>query len=72
MMRKLLLLILLSSFGLHALAQKTGVISGKVTSAEGNISMPGASIRLLNAGNRYTVSDQIGDFEFLNVPAGSY
>lgn len=72
MMKKLLLLLMLSSVGLATFAQKTGVISGKVTSLEGNISMPGASIRILNADHKYTVSDQIGDFEFLNVPAGIY
>ncbi len=53
-------------------AQKSGIISGKITSLEGNQSMPGASIRILNAAKRYTVSDQTGDFEFLNVPPGSY
>jgi TonB-dependent receptor len=71
-MRKLLLFLMLSSLGFSAFAQKSGVISGKVTSLEGNSSMPGASIRLLNLANRYTVSDQIGDFEFLNIPAGTY
>lgn len=72
MMRKLLLFMLLFGLGFTAAAQKSGVISGKITSLEGNVSMPGASIKILNAGNRYTVSDQIGDFEFLNVPPGSY
>jgi TonB-dependent receptor len=72
MIRRLLLLLFISVLGLSASAQKTGIISGKVTSLEGNISMPGATIRLLNAGNKYTVSNQIGDFEFLNVQAGTY
>src|SRR5690606_3575116 len=26
----------------------------------------------LNVGNRYTISDQNGNYEFLNVPAGTY
>ena len=52
-------------------AQKNGVITGKITDPDGNISLPGATIKL-NSGNRYTISDQIGDFEFLNVPAGTY
>src|SRR5690606_5895868 len=52
-------------------AQSTGVISGKITDAEGNLSLPGATISL-NQGNRYTISDQIGNYEFLNVPEGTY
>jgi TonB-dependent receptor len=71
-MKRAFALLLLLSLAFTAFAQKRGVISGKITSQEGNTSLPGASIRLLNAGNRYTVSDQIGDFEFLNVPAGTY
>lgn len=52
-------------------AQSTGVISGKIIDAEGNLSLPGAAITL-NQGNRYTVSTQIGNYEFLNVPQGTY
>lgn len=51
-------------------AQKNGVISGKITD-EAKMSLPGASVRL-DKGNRYTVSDNIGSFEFLNVPEGKY
>lgn len=51
-------------------AQSAGIISGKITDAEGNLSLPGANIEL--SGGRYTISDNIGSFEFLSVPAGSY
>lgn len=51
-------------------AQKSGIISGKVTD-EANISLPGAAITL-NQGHRYTISNEIGNFEFLKVPAGKY
>ena len=56
---------------LTAYAQKTGVISGKITDLEGNFSLPGATVKL-SEGSRYTISNQTGDFEFLNIPAGSY
>ena len=71
-MKKLHILLLILGLGLSGFAQKNGVISGKITDPEGNISLPGATVKLLNSGNRYTISDQIGDFEFLNVPAGTY
>jgi TonB-dependent receptor len=71
MMKKLLLLLFILGFGASSFAQKNSVISGKITDPDGNISLPGATIKL-NSGNRYTISDQIGDFEFLNVPAGTY
>lgn len=57
--------------GLSAYAQKNGVISGKVTDKDGNFSLPGATLKL-SEGNRYTISNQTGDFEFLNIPAGTY
>lgn len=71
MMKNLLLLITFLAIGFTGFAQKNGVISGKITDLDGNFSLPGATIKL-NIGNKYTVSDQIGDFEFLNVPAGNY
>lgn len=71
MMKKLLLLLFILGCGASSFAQKNSVISGKITDPDGNISLPGATIKL-NSGNRYTISDQIGDFEFLNVPAGTY
>ncbi|MFC6097199.1 TonB-dependent receptor [Flavobacterium qiangtangense] len=70
-MKKLLLLLFILGFCASSFAQKNSVISGKITDPDGNISLPGATIKL-NSGNRYTISDQIGDFEFLNVPAGTY
>ncbi|WP_443944336.1 TonB-dependent receptor [Pedobacter sp. AW1-32] len=52
-------------------AQGTGLITGKIIEKATKASLPGATIRL-NTGNRYTTSDQTGDYEFLRVPAGSY
>ncbi|WP_430612922.1 TonB-dependent receptor [Flavobacterium sp. JP2137] len=72
MMKKLLFLLFLLCCSFKAFAQKTGVISGKITDAQDHISMPGATVLLLDSGNKYTISNQIGDYEFLNVPAGTY
>ncbi|KOS06583.1 TonB-dependent receptor [Flavobacterium akiainvivens] len=69
MIKKLLLFAVFFS-ALATYAQK-GVISGKITDLESNFSLPGATVRIAD-GNRYTVSNQIGDYEFLNVPEGSY
>lgn len=52
-----------------AMAQ-SGVVSGKVMDVQ-KLSLPGATLKL-TPGNRYTISDVYGQFEFLNVPAGSY
>jgi TonB-dependent receptor len=52
-------------------AQSSGVISGTITEEDGNLSLPGAVISL-SSGNRYAVTNQIGRYEFLNVPAGTY
>lgn len=71
-MKKLLFLFVALMLSQLANAQKTGVISGKITDAEDNISLPGATVQLLNSANKYTVSNQIGDFEFLNIPSGTY
>ena len=70
-MRKLLLIVSFLVFWLNGYAQKPGTISGKITDSEGNFSLPGATVKL-SEGNRYTISNQTGDFEFLNIPAGSY
>lgn len=70
-MKKLLLLLLFVMAGLSGYAQKNGVISGKITDNDGNFSLPGATVKL-SEGNRYTISNQTGDFEFLNIPAGTY
>lgn len=57
--------------GFSVYAQKTGVISGKITDKDGNFSLPGATVKI-SEGSRYTISNQTGDFEFLNIPAGTY
>ncbi len=71
-MKKLLFLFLTFLASYLAQAQKTGIISGKITDAQDNISLPGATVQLLHSGNKYTISNQIGDYEFLNVPSGTY
>lgn len=70
-MKKLLLLLTVMVFSLYGHAQQTGVISGKITDPDGNFSLPGATVKL-SEGNRYAISNQTGDYEFLNIPAGSY
>lgn len=70
-MKQLLLFLPILFMGLCSNAQKNGVIAGKITESENNFSLPGATVKI-SSGNRYTISDQIGDFEFLNVPAGNY
>jgi TonB-dependent receptor len=47
-----------------------GVISGVVQDKNAQ-SLPGATLKL-DKYNRYTISDQNGHYEFLNVPEGSY
>ncbi len=54
----------------RVLAQEGGLVSGTVKDATG-MTLPGAVLKL-DRFNRYTVSDNDGYFEFLNVPAGSY
>jgi len=58
-------------YTLSSFAQSNGVISGKVMEAISRASLPGATVRL-NIAGKYTISDQNGDYEFLNVPAGTY
>lgn len=65
----ILTLLLLTS--ITVLAQQQGVISGKVIDNSTRLSLPGATLRV-NMGNRYTVSTQTGEYEFLGVPAGTY
>ncbi|WP_344675973.1 TonB-dependent receptor [Sphingobacterium kyonggiense] len=64
------LLILLQFICCLGFAQNT-VLKGKVMDNNDKFSMPGATLRITE-GNRYTVSDGNGNFEFLNLPAGSY
>ena len=54
----------------RVLAQEGGLVSGTVKDAT-RMTLPGAVLKL-DRFNRYTVSDNDGYFEFLNVPAGSY
>ncbi len=65
------MLILICCFVGTGAAQQSGIISGKVIDGTTRFSLPGATLKL-NVGNRYTVSTQTGDFEFLGVPAGTY
>lgn len=70
-MRKKVLLLLVAFISiLNSYAQNGGIISGKVLDKNA-LSLPGASLRL-DKHNRYTISDQNGYFEFLNVPEGEY
>ena len=47
------------------------LLKGKVLDSADALSLPGATLRL-EPSHRYTVSDVSGDFEFLNVPDGTY
>jgi uncharacterized ubiquitin-like protein YukD len=49
---------------------QTGTVSGNIND-NSKIALPGAKITL-SPGNIYTVSDEYGNFVFLNVPAGKY
>src|SRR5690606_15653587 len=50
---------------------QNGVIAGKITDETNQFSLPGATIKIENS-NRYTVSNQNGGYEFLNLPEGTY
>ncbi len=69
-MKKILLLFTIL-FSVYTNSQGKGVISGKVTEKESNFSLPGATIKL-SGSNKYTTSDINGDFEFLDIEAGTY
>lgn len=53
-----------------SLAQTT-VLKGKIMDSNDSFSLPGAALRI-EEGNKYTVSDANGNFEFLNLPDGTY
>lgn len=57
-------------FSIATYAQN-GVISGKVTDRDNKFSLPGATLKIQNS-KKYTVSDQNGTYEFLNLPEGTY
>jgi len=67
--RTLLTLIILLS-AIVSSAQNGGLISG-IVKDKSDVSLPGATLKL-DKYNRYTISDQNGYFEFLNVPEDSY
>jgi TonB-dependent receptor len=68
-MKKLLLSGGITALSITAFAQK-GLLTGNIVDGQ-NLSLPGATLRL-SPGNIFTVSDQYGRYEFLNVPEGSY
>jgi len=70
-MRYIYTVCLIYLVSLSAVAQQNGIISGKVLDGATHFSLPGATLRL-DAYNRYTISTQTGDYEFLGVPAGTY
>lgn len=71
MKRVITLIILLVFFFINMFAQGGGgLISGAIRDVDG-YALPGATLRL-DKYNRYTISDQDGRYEFLNVPADSY
>ena len=58
----------LLSFASYA---QNGVISGKIKDVDTQFSLPGASVKIEDS-NRYTISNQNGDYEFLSLPEGTY
>lgn len=69
---KILLSFFLNLAFVAAFAQgNSGVLSGIIAEKDGNISLPGAVISVVNS-NRYAVSNQTGHFEFLSIPSGKY
>lgn len=69
-MKRLIYTLVISLCCTFSYAQTT-ILKGKVMDASDNFSLPGATLRL-EEGNRYTISDPSGSFEFLNIPSGTY
>jgi len=67
---RLFLLIVFNLTCLFSFAQTT-ILKGKIMDGNDNFSLPGATLKISD-GNRFTVSDVNGNFEFLNLPAGTY
>lgn len=67
-MKKIVCSILLCA-SMMVFAQR-GTLTGNIND-DSRIALPGAKLTL-NPGNIHTVSDETGNFVFLNVPAGSY
>lgn len=70
-MKKVFLVVMMTIVSCALYAQGSGIISGKVTESEGGLSLPGATLKL-NIGNKYATTNNNGEFEFLNVPFGTY
>lgn len=70
MQKRTFLLLTMLAIMANAFAQGGGLISG-IVKDKSAVSLPGATLRL-DKFNRYTISDQNGYFEFLNVPEGTY
>jgi TonB-dependent receptor len=70
-MKKVFLVLIIAISTCVAHAQGSGIISGKVTESDGGLSLPGATLKL-NVGNKYATTNNNGEFEFLNVPFGTY
>ncbi len=68
MKKNYFLIAALFSFASYA---QNGVISGKIKDSNTQFSLPGASVKIENS-NRYTISNQNGDYEFLSLPEGTY
>lgn len=64
------LLLLFQFICLLSFAQ-TSIFKGKVMDSNDKFNLPGATLRI-SEGNRFTVSDANGNFEFLNLPVGKY
>lgn len=67
---KNLYIVAASLIGSIAFAQN-GVVSGKIVDGTNQFSLPGATLKIENS-NKYTISDQHGNYEFLNLPEGTY
>lgn len=67
---RLSLLFLFNFICLVSFGQNT-VLKGKIMDSKDKFSLPGATLKIAE-GNRATVSDANGNFEFLNLPAGTY
>jgi len=69
-MKKNYLVVMFFLLALVSSAQK-GVISGKVLDKVDKMPLPGAMVEIVGM-NKYTISDQNGRYEFLNVTLGTY
>lgn len=68
---KSLSLLLLFNFVCCLTFAQTTVLKGKIMDSNDKFSLPGATLRIAE-GNKFTISDQNGNFEFLNLPTGTY